>query len=409
MLLSDLKQSAKNPRKISRENLDKLKKSISEFPKGMEFRGIVYDDWTKEILIGNQRYKALLELGYTEIPDSWTRPASSLTEDEKKRLQILDNVSYGSWDADILANDWDFSELENWAVDFAFEEIQIPQIDEELFGMQDSDPVIGDDDFEMPNPKEVKTDIVAGDLLEIGSHRLICGSCTEAATFAQLMQNKQADLILTDPPYNVNYQGGAAKNRAKIANDNLSDEHFEQFLNKFYSLSAAHTKMGAAWYVFHADSYGYIFRNEMKKAGISLKQCLIWVKQHFVLGRQDYQWQHEPILYGWIEGKAHKWRADRKQTTILNFDKPQRNAEHPTMKPIELLAYLMGNSSDAGDVVLDPFLGSGSTMVAAEQLGRVCFGVELEPKYCQVIVERMKRLNPELEVRKNGVVWDTTW
>ena len=155
-----------------------------------------------------------------------------------------------------------------------------------------------DDGFSIPNPQDVKTEIVAGDVLQIGLHRLICGSSTDNKVISELMQDKQADLILTDPPYNVNYQGGAAKNRAKIANDNLSDEHFEQFLNKFYSLSAAHSKMGAAWYVFHADSYGHIFRNEMKKAGISLKQCLIWVKQHFVLGRQDYQWQHEPILYG---------------------------------------------------------------------------------------------------------------
>lgn len=403
MLLSDLKPSAKNPRFIKSANMDKLMKSLKEFPKAMEYRGLVYDDWTKEVIIGNQRFLALQKLGYKEIPDAWVKAASTLSEDEKKRLQILDNVSYGEWDLDILENDWDKALISDWNLDSifgaSFEAENLPT--RKLNGE--------DDDFSIPNPQDVKTDIVAGDVLEIGLHRLICGSSTDDKVISELMQDKQADLILTDPPYNVNYQGGAAKNRAKIANDNLSDEHFEQFLNKFYSLSAAHTKKGAAWYVFHADSYGYIFRNEMKKAGISLKQCLIWVKQHFVLGRQDYQWQHEPILYGWIEGKAHKWRADRKQTTILNFDKPQRNAEHPTMKPIELLAYLMGNSSDAGDVVLDPFLGSGSTMVAAEQLGRVCFGVELEPKYCQVIVERMKRLNPELEVKKNGVVWDITW
>jgi site-specific DNA-methyltransferase (adenine-specific) len=183
----------------------------------------------------------------------------------------------------------------------------------------------------------------------------------------------------------------------------MNDGDFYQFLYDFYTALGAYTKAGGAWYVWHADSEGANFRKAMADAGIMVKQCLIWVKQSMVMGRQDYQWKHEPCLYGWKEGAAHKWYSDRKQTTVLEFNRPSRNAEHPTMKPVELISYQIQNSSKIGDLVSDGFLGSGTTMVAAHQLKRKCYGMELDPKYCQVIVDRMRKLDPALVIKKNGV------
>jgi site-specific DNA-methyltransferase (adenine-specific) len=211
-----------------------------------------------------------------------------------------------------------------------------------------------------------------------------------------------ADLVVTDPPYNVAYEG-KTKEKLTIDNDKQSDGDFYQFLYDFYTALGSYTKAGGAWYVWHADSEGANFRSAMKNAGIMVKQCLIWVKQTMVMGRQDYQWKHEPCLYGWKEGAAHGWYSDRKQTTVLNFDRPQRNAEHPTMKPIPLFAYQIGNSSKQGDIVADGFGGSGTTMVACHQMQRKAYLVEFDPKYCQVIIDRMRKLDPTLVVKCNGV------
>lgn len=219
------------------------------------------------------------------------------------------------------------------------------------------------------------------------------------------------DLVVTDPPYNVDYQGGnrtemkALHRRTdglKIENDSMSDSAFYQFLYDFYTALNSFVKAGGGWYVWHADMETVNFRTAMKNAGILVKQNLIWVKDCMVMGRQDYHWQHEPCLYGWKEGAAHNWCSDRKQTTILNFKRPRISKEHPTMKPIELIAYQIENSSRIGEIVADGFLGSGTTMVAAEQLKRKCYGMELDPRYCQVIVDRMLKLNPDITVKRNG-------
>ena len=213
-----------------------------------------------------------------------------------------------------------------------------------------------------------------------------------------MCNDEKFDLIVTDPPYNVDYNGGT-KEAMKIRNDKMKDMEFYQFLFDFYSALAGFCKAGCSWYVWHGDSEGANFRSAMKNAGILVKQCLIWVKNSLVMGRQDYQWKHEPCIYGWKEG-THHWYSDRKQTTVLLFDRQQRNDKHPTMKPVPLIGYQISNSSKNGDLVGDAFLGSGTTLIACHQLKRRCFGIELDPKYCQVIIDRIKNLDPEIIIEK---------
>jgi site-specific DNA-methyltransferase (adenine-specific) len=373
------------------------------------------------VLGGNMRLKALKELGYKEVPDEWVKSAKDLTEDEIRRFIIADNVGFGEHDWEMLANEWDIDELSEWGLDIPDmqmeEEVKIEAVE---------------DDFEIP--EQVTTDIVLGDLFEIGEHRLLCGSSTEIDTWSKLMGNKLADMVMTDPPYNVAYQG-KTKDALTIENDSMGDTDFYQFLYDFYTALGSYTKKGGAWYVWHADSEGVNFRKAMKEAGILLKQCLIWVKNTMVMGRQDYHWKHEPCLYGWKEGAAHYFTderthttviedkidvnkltkdqmksmlkeilSDKNKTTIINCDKPSRNDVHPTMKPILLLAPLIQNSSKEKELVADGFLGSGSTMLASHQLKRICYGMELDPKYCQVIVDRMRNFDPTLVIKKNGEV-----
>lgn len=254
-----------------------------------------------------------------------------------------------------------------------------------------------EDDYEIPD--EIKTDIVLGDLFEIGEHRLLCGDSTDSDSVAKLMNGEKADMVMTDPPYNVAYKGGTG---LTIMNDEMDNDSFYTFLLLFYKAFADVTKDGGAWYVWHADSEGVNFRKAFQESGLLMKQCLIWVKNALVMGRQDYHWKHEPCLYGWKAGAAHYFTNDRTKTSVIHHDKPLKNGEHPTMKPILLLAPLIENSSKPKWIVGDPFLGSGSTMVAAHQLNRKCYGMELDPKYCQVIIDRMLKLDPSLKVLKNG-------
>lgn len=212
-------------------------------------------------------------------------------------------------------------------------------------------------------------------------------------------------MVNTDPPYNIDYTG-KTKDALKIENDKKNDSDFYDFLLAFYVTFKSITKQGGPWYVWHADTEGVNFRKAMQESGLLVKQCLIWKKSTFTFGRQDYHWQHEPCLYGWNNGAAHVWASDRKQSTILEFDRPRRNGEHPTMKPIGLIAYQIGNSSKIGDIVADGFLGSGTTMVASHQLKRKCYGMELDPKYCQVIIDRMLKLDPDIIVKRNGEIYN---
>ena len=420
MKLKDIKPNPNNPRVLRDDKFQKLKQSITEFPKMLALRPMVIDE-NNVVLGGNMRLRALQELGFTDVDDAWVKRSSDLTEDEKKRFIIADNVAVGEWDWDTLANDWDVADLEAWGLD-------IPQFENEAEELEASE-----DDYEMPEGG-LETDIVIGDLFEIGEHRLLCGDCTQVDTWEKVMNGELADMVITDPPYNVNYEGGT-KDKLKIMNDSMSNDEFYIFLYDFYTALGSFTKLGGAWYVWHADSEGHVFRQAFKDSGLLLKQCLIWVKNSMVMGRQDYHWKHEPCLYGWKEGAAHYFTSDRTKTTviedsvnvskltkeemkkmlneilsdktkstILHCNKPYRNAEHPTMKPILLFAPLIENSSRVGEIVADGFLGSGSTMVAAHQLKRKCYGMELDPKYCQVIVDRMKKLDSALIIKRNGVV-----
>lgn len=388
--VKDLVQLDINPRKISEEKKQKLAKSLDRFNL-VEIPAVNTD---MKIIGGNQRVMALLiaDRGEEEIDVRY--PNRKLTEKEVKEYAIISNTHAGEFDFDIL--DLEFSD-----VDFAELGFEIPGLDA---WKQNQDKLLAsetqEDDFDVPVGGS-DTDIVEGDVFEIGQHRLLCGSSTQTDTWNRIMGQEMADLVVTDPPYNVAYVG-KTKDALKIKNDAMSYDNFYQFLYDFYTALGSYTKAGCVWYVWHSDSEGANFRKAMVDAGIMVKQCLIWVKQTMVMGRQDYQWKHEPCLYGWKEGASHRWYSDRKQTTVLNFDKPSRNAEHPTMKPIRLISYQIGNSSKKGDIVCDGFGGSGTTMVSCEQLKRRCRMIELDPRYCQVIVDRMLKLNPEIKITKNG-------
>jgi len=413
MLINEIKPNPNNPRIIKDVKFKQLVKSIQDFPQMLELRPIVIDE-NNMVLGGNMRLKACIEAGLTDVP---VIHANNLSEEKKKEFIVKDNVGYGEWDWDDLANNWDLDLLTEWGLD-----IPDLNIDDTIISAEE-------DDYEIP--ETITTDIVEGDLFEIGEHKLLCGSSTQTDTWAKIFNNELADMVMTDPPYNVNYEGGTG---LKIMNDEMSNDSFYQFLYDFYTALGSYTKAGGGWYVWHADSEGANFRQAFKDSGLLLKQCLIWVKNALVMGRQDYHWKHEPCLYGWKEGAAHYFTEDRtkttviedevdyrklnkkelldlvkeitsdkQKTTIIHCDKPTKNDVHPTMKPIKLLAPLIENSSKVGQLVADGFLGSGSTMVAAHQLKRRCYGIELDPKYCQVIVDRMKKLDPNLIIKKNGV------
>jgi DNA modification methylase len=382
MKLSEIKTNKNNPRLIKDDKFKKLVNSIKNFPKMMDLRPIIVDN-DMTILGGNMRYKALKELGYKEIPDNWVKRADELTEEEKHRFIIADNVGFGEWEWEKLANEWDAVKLQDWGLD-------LPGFDAEQLEAQE-------DDYEIPD--EIETDIVLGDLFQIGEHRLLCGDSTQTDTFEKLMIGEIADMCVTDPPYNVDYEG-KTKDALKIKNDKQNNDVFYKFMYDFYTALSTVVKKGGVIYVWHASSEIINFAKAMVDAGWLLKQQLIWVKNSMVMGRQDYQWKHEPCLYGWLPGDGHKWYSDRKQTTVIEFDRPNRNGEHPTMKPVGLFAYQVENSSQVGDVIIDAFGGSGTTMVVCEQLKRKARIIEYDPKYCQVIIDRMKKLDPSIEIKK---------
>jgi site-specific DNA-methyltransferase (adenine-specific) len=383
--ISEIKPNPKNPRVIRDDKFAKLVKSIQDFPEMLEKRPLVcYTDTDGKFVVlgGNMRLKAAKECKLKEIPiilaDDWT-------EEQKAQFLIKDNVGFGEWDWEQLANEWDVQQLEDWGLD-------VPDFQGEELEAQE-------DDYEIPD--EIKTDIVLGDLFEIGEHRLLCGDSTQTDTFEKLMQGELADMVVTDPPYNVAYEGGT-KEKLTIENDSMSNDDFYKFLYDFYTALSTAVKKGGVIYVWHASSEIINFAKAMVDSGWLLKQQLIWVKSSMVMGRQDYQWKHEPCLYRWLKGDSHKWYSDRKQTTVIEWDKPQRNGEHPTMKPIGLFSYQIENSSKIGDIVIDAFGGSGTTMVACEQIKRKARIIEYDPKYCQVIIDRMRKLDPTLVIKKNG-------
>ena len=379
--ISELTPAPYNPRESTEKQESQLKQSLKKF--GV-VEPIIYNKQTGYIVGGHFRVRELQKLGYTEIECVIV----DLAEEDEKELNIRLNANTGQWDWDELANNFELEDLNDWG-------LEVPNMKHELEAE--------DDNFE--EPENVETDIVVGDLFEIGEHRLLCGDSTQTDTFEKLMQGELADMVVTDPPYNVAYEGGT-KEKLTIENDSMSNDDFYKFLYDFYTALTTAVKKGGAIYVWHASSEIINFAKAMVDAGWLLKQQLIWVKNSMVMGRQDYQWKHEPCLYGWLKGDSHKWYSDRKQTTIIEFDRPNRNGEHPTMKPIGLFAYQIENSSKIGDIVIDAFGGSGTTMVACEQLNRKARVIEFDPKYCQVIIDRMKKLDPTLEIKRNGQTYN---
>lgn len=447
--IDDLLFAGYNPRKDLKpgdRDYENLKKSILEFD---YIDPIIWNEQTGNVVGGHQRLKILRDLGYEELEVS----VVDLTLKKEKALNVGLNKISGDWDKTKLEDL--LRELTNVDLDMDLTGFDESELDELLGTKSD----IVEDNFDVDAALErIDTPITQpGDVWHLGDHRLLCGDSTRVEDLKKLLGNEVADMIFTDPPYNVNYGEKASmldkyekghRNTNTILNDNMSDADFYQFLLDFYSCARAVTKKGGAIYVCHSDTEGINFRTAFKAAGWELKQCLIWVKNALVMGRQDHQWKHEPILYGWNPGAAHKWYGGRKETTVLKedpaivvekkkngkhkitfdtglrtivmevsdyelltevddsltstwfFNKPVKSVLHPTMKPVGLPGRAMKNSTKPGDIVLDPFGGSGSTLIAAEQIGRRAYLIELDPKYCEVIIKRWEEFTNQKVTRE---------
>jgi len=356
-----LKPYKNNPR-TNDAAVDGVARSIQEF--GFKNPIVLGKDY--EVVCGHTRLKAALKLGMTEVP---CVSADDLTEEQIRAYRLADNktAERAAWDDEMLAIE--LGDLNMDMTVFGFDPMTVDGVQE--------------DGFDEPLPEKPITQL--GDLWLLGRHRLLCGDSTEAAAIERLMDGQLADMLLTDTPYNVSYESSDGKT---IMNDNMPDEKFREFLRSAFHAANHAMKPGAVFYIWHADSEGFNFRGACHDTGWKVRQCLIWNKNAAVLGRQDYNWRHEPCLYGWKEGASHLWASDRKQTTVLNFDRPKQNKEHPTMKPVLLFDYLIQNNTKAMDVVLDPFAGSGTAIIACEQSNRIGYCMELDPKYADVIVKR---------------------
>ncbi len=432
--INALKKADYNPRKKLGKNDPQfvaLRRSIDEL--GM-IDPIVWNQRTGNVVGGHQRITALEDLGYTEAPCFIV----DLSLEQEKQANVRLNSIKGAWD---------YSKLSELLSEFTPDEVKAANFDpKDLQALFEKEPDVQEDDFDVDaslDTHETPT-TQPGDIVQLGEHYLICGDATNQADADRLLDGQLADMIFTDPPYNVDYHGGTG-DKLSIMNDKMAEDHFFQFLLAAFTNLAAHIKEGGAAYVCHADTEGVNFRRAFTDAGLMLKQCLVWVKNAPVMGRQDYHWQHEPILYGWKPGAKHEWCADRKQSTVIRpddiiavepdgdgyvismnagcssirirvpayevvartedatvllEDKPRRNGEHPTMKPIRLCARAIKNSSCRGEIVMDFFGGGGSTLIAAEQLGRRCRMMELDPRYCDVIVERWEKFTGEKAIRR---------
>ena len=395
--INAIKTNPKNPRLIKDDKFKKLVKSIQEFPQMLELRPIVVDE-NNIILGGNMRYKACIEAGLKEI---FILKAEDLTELQKDEFIVKDNVGFGEWDWDILANEWDTDKLTDWGLDLPLD-VSVQELEAE------------EDDYEIPN--EINTDIVLGDLFEIGEHRLLCGDSTDSDQVAKLMNGQKADMVFTDPPYNVDFKGqelsnttkdgievlhhkGANSKHAKIKNDSMPDDEFLDFMRQVLSNILLFNQ--GAWYFSFCDLKLDLLLTPLKEMGFNWKSIIIWKKNQATLSGKDYKSRYEPIVYGCPENSFYGERY--KQEDIWEFQRTLKNDLHPTMKPIPLIENALNNSSKEGMSILDLFLGSGSTMVASHQLKRKCYGMELDPKYCQVIIDRMKKLDPSLEIKRNGI------
>lgn len=374
--VSELVPYSKNAKKHDKTQIANVAESIKQYG----FVQPLVIDKDSVIVIGHCRALAAKKLGMETVPCVCV---DDLTPEQVNALRLVDNKSNESdWDMDLLADE--LSELDLSAFDFDW-------------GLPEESQEVTED--EIPAADEENEPISQrGDIWQLGRHRLMCGDSTKAEDVQELAGGAKIDMLLTDPPYGVDYVG-KTKDALKIENDAKTDDEFVLFLQNAFAAADGVMKQGAVFYIWHADSKAYVFRMACQMVGWGVRQVLIWVKNTMVLGRQDYQWKHEPCLYGWKDGAGHLWAADRKQTTVLEFDKPNANREHPTMKPVALFDYQIRNNTKGGDIVLDLFGGSGTTVIACEQNGRTAYVMEYDPKYVDVIVKRWENLTGEKAVR----------
>lgn len=360
--------------------IDAVAASIKEFG----FKNPIIIDSDNVIVAGHTRLKAAQKLKIQNVP---CVVADDLTQEQVNAFRLADNktAELAEWDLELLN-----SELE------LIDGIDMTEFGFELDLAEEQEVV--EDEFDEELPEEPQTKL--GDIYQLGRHRLMCGDSTDVDSVKTLMGGYKADLLLTDPPYNVAYEG-KTKDALKIKNDSMKNDEFREFLREAFAAADDVMKPGAVFYIWHADLEGYNFRSACFDVNWTVRQCLVWNKNTMVLGRQDYQCKHEPCLYGWKDGAGHLWAADRKQTTVLNFDKPNRNVEHPTMKPVALFDYQIKNSTKSGDIVLDLFGGSGTTIMACEQNDRNAYVMELDPRYVDVIIKRWEEFTGEKAVKLN--------
>ena len=358
------------------------------------------------IIDAHQRRKALLALrksGFT-IPEIPYEPIFAADKKEAVEEIAAYNSEFATKNPDTLLfkkYNIDTDTLSRFNLGYEVKTIDFGQAAAPLFGSEHESTDIHEDAIDFTVPTEDDTNSIftqPGDIWLLGKNRLMCGDCRSKSDVTALMDGQHADLLVTDPPYNVAYQGGTEE-ELTIQNDSMENDLFATFLKQVFAVMFSILKPGGSYYIFHADSEGENFRASLRKAGFKIAQCCVWVKNSMVMGRQDYQWQHEPCLYGWKPGAAHYWNSDRKQTTVWNFDKPQRNAIHPTMKPIALMAYPICNSSASSQIVADFFSGSGSTLMACQQTDRICHAMEIDPRYVSGTVHRYRSMFPEQPVR----------
>ena len=379
-LLADIVPYAKNAKKHDNRQINNVAESIKQYG----FVQPIVIDRDGVIVIGHCRALAAKKLGMKEVPCVCV---DDLTPEQVNALRLVDNKSNESdWDYDLLADELSELDLSDFDFDFGIEDDE-----EETEIVEDEAPEV-DEDAE-PITK-------LGDIWQLGRHRLMCGDSTSIEDVEKLMGGQLADMLLTDPPYNVAYEG-KTKDRLTIQNDSMDNDSFRQFLRDAFSSADAVMKQGAVFYIWHADSEGYNFRGACFDIGWKVRQCLIWNKNSMVMGRQDYHWKHEPCLYGWKDGASHLWASDRKQTTVIDYQRPTKADIHPTMKPVGLFDYQIKNNTKGGDIVLDLFNGSGTTIMACEQNGRVARCMELDPRYVDACIKRWENFTGEKAVLIN--------
>lgn len=387
MKTNKLKFNPNNPRKCSKDKLEKLMRSIESFPEMMKLRPMVYDPETMYVLGGNQRLAAIRKLGMKDIPDEWAIAATDLSPEQKKEFVLRDNVQLGDWDFEMLSAEFGEFDLGEMGMD-------MPEIDV-------TPPDATEDDFDEPDIQTVQTDIKRGDIIEIGRHRLMCGDSTSESDVNALLVGNKPQLMVTDPPYGVEYnaewrkESGLTNSGAfgKVTNDDNAD------WTEAWKLSPADV-----CYVYHAGIKSVIVYNSLVSAGYEPINLIVWNKSSIVIGRGDYHHKHEPIWYMHKKGKNHLWAGSRKESTVWDINKPSRTETiHSTQKPIECMAKPIKNHT--AKEIYDPFLGSGTTMVACHQLDRICYGMEISEQYCQVIVDRMRKLDSSIEIKINGEIY----